>query len=247
MSDLRFWDTGAAHPKNPCMASVLPDGIKSLGGGLTVQHFTLTHEQARWNAVFNSDRRLGRGILSPDVTYAKLIDLGAGVLWMSDTPDERRDHRPILTEAKGHTLIAGLGLGFVTLGCSRIPAVSRITVLEKDQRVIDLVLPHLEKHFLCPVRVLCADVFTWKPDPGVLFDAVWLDIWPTLNTDDLAEHGKLKRRYRRFCPAPGLVEAWGNRLLKRVAAQEREEARNNTALWALVGGRNPMFTDLEAP
>ena len=65
------------------------------------------------------------------------------------------------THAHGDVLIGGLGIGLIILAIQDNPEVHSITVIEKNQEVIDMVatqLPLNEK-----VKIIQADVFLWKP------------------------------------------------------------------------------------
>lgn len=90
----------------------------------------------------------------------------AGNLWMSDTPDEMRDHMDFIRRAEGHVLITGLGLGMVVQACLRKPEVQQVTVVENHPDVVVLVGDHYHrmarengKH----LHIVVSDAYTWKP------------------------------------------------------------------------------------
>ena len=137
---------------------------------------------------------------------------------MSDTPDEIRDHSRFIHRARGRVLIAGLGLGVVLQAVARKPEVSEVTVIEQSLDVIKLVESHWRtKDWGLKFHVNQASIFEWKPLKGATFDCAWFDIWDGLCTDNLAEMGRLSRRFARCVPDRGF---WGHSLLK---AQKREE------------------------
>lgn len=210
----------------PKMLTVFPDGAAV--GQARVQHAKVSKADAMFSAI--GAMQHGRGCVREGDEYAQLY-VGR-TLWMSDTPDERRDHAGVLWRAKGEVLIGGLGLGMVALGCALRPEVTRVTVLEIHPEVAALVELHLWAAMLeqgvDPGKLVVerADVFAWKPPANTRYQCIWMDIWPTLCTDDLAEHGKVKRRFGRYLADGGWFECWGSAYLKRRRAQERrEEAR----------------------
>ena len=73
----------------------------------------------------------------------------------------------------------GLGIGLIIMAIQDKPEVHSITVVEKSQEVIDMIatqLPLNEK-----VKIIQADVFCWKPERGVRYDTIYMDIWPWLD------------------------------------------------------------------
>jgi len=134
----------------------------------------------------------GRGYIPPG-TYTQLIHAKRGVV-MSDTPDERRDHRLAVQKSHGHVLINGLGIGMVLAAILKKTEVEHITVVEIDPDVIDLVGPHYSSD---RVDIIECDAFDYKPPKGVHYGAVWHDIWDTICSDNLTEMTRLKRKYGR--------------------------------------------------
>jgi hypothetical protein len=208
------------------MASVFADGETC--GSAVVRHVTVTKHDAQRSGLIALFSSAGRGSVHPG-TYAQLFV--GGVLWMSDTPDERRDHAWALQQARGDVLIGGLGLGMVALGCALKENVDSVTVLETNQDVIGLVVPKLRSALAeagkdpDKLNVICADAFKWKPQRGQLFDCIWMDIWPTLCTDDLREHSTLNRRYAHWKRAGGWSDCWCHSLLLRIRRQDQREIR----------------------
>lgn len=117
-----------------------------------------------------------------------------GVLVMSDTPAEMRDHYYAVRMARGSCLINGLGIGMVLKNILKKPDVTDITVVELHQDVIDLVAPHYADK---RVTFVCADAFTYTPPKGKRYQMVWHDIWDYICSDNLREMHKLHRKYGR--------------------------------------------------
>ena len=83
-----------------------------------------------------------------------------GHIVMSNTYMERWTNMNFCDYAHGDVLIGGLGIGLIILAIQDNPEVHSITVIEKNQEVIDMVaaqLPLNEK-----VKIIQADVFLWK-------------------------------------------------------------------------------------
>lgn len=128
-------------------------------------------------------------------TYIRLMHNGECV--MSDTGMEKRTNADFVHHAYGDVLIGGLGIGMIILAIQEKPEVKSITVIEKNQEVINLVASQL--NFNKKVNIICADVFEWKPDRGIKYDVSYMDIWNWINKDIYENEMKpLKRKYARF-------------------------------------------------
>lgn len=170
-------------------------------GVAKVQRFTVVDDElARVRALFSHGRYCPAG------TYTKLLVRGR--LVMSDTPDEMLDHRLPVQFAKGHCLVMGLGLGMVVTAMAKKPEVEKITVIEIEKDVIDLVGPHMPEK----AEIIHADALTWEPPKGVRYGVVWHDIWASMCADQIPERARLKRRYGRRCEWQG---DWGREVIDR--------------------------------
>lgn len=128
-------------------------------------------------------------------TYIRLVH--DGQLVMSDTGMEKRTNLDFCSHAHGDIIIGGLGIGMIIMAIQDKPEVNSITVIEKYQEVIDLVATQLE--FSSKVNIICDDVFEWKPERGVKYDMVYMDIWSWINKDIYKEEMQpLKRKYARY-------------------------------------------------
>lgn len=128
-------------------------------------------------------------------TYIKLSHNGECV--MSDTDMEKKTNMDFYCNAHGDVLIGGLGIGMIVLAIQDLPEVKSITVIEKYPEVIDMVASQL--NFNEKVKIICADIFQWKPEKGVMYDVSYIDIWNYINEDIYEEEMKpLKKRYARF-------------------------------------------------
>lgn len=181
--------------------STSPDGIWS------VRRFTVDKEAAAWERV-RAFQHGGRYV--PEGTYTQLLRKGTVV--MSDTPDELCDHWSLFSEAVergGRVLVHGLGLGCLIRPLLAIGAVEQVTIKELDPRVIALVAPHylaLAEAGGGRLVIEQGDAYQWKPARGERWSIVWHDVWDNLCSDNLAEMGKLHRRFGRRCDWQG---SWG--------------------------------------
>ncbi len=131
--------------------------------------------------------------------YVRL--LVRGNLLMTDAEFERRSNRPLLTNAHGKCLVAGLGIGLILEPLSRL--CDSVMVVEIEQDVINLV-----GMFFSQCTIVQGDIFRWKPANGDRFDTIYFDIWPHYNSDTVKEASKLHRRFRRYLAPDGYMESW---------------------------------------
>lgn len=154
-------------------------------GEWKLEHFTV-YDHRNWQARIEG--------IAPG-TYVRLIHGWDCV--MSNTNMEKRTNMDFCCNAYGDVLIGGLGIGMIILAIQDKPEVKSITVIEKNQEVIDIIAPQLK--FNDKVKIICADVFEWNPDNGVKYDMSYMDIWSWINEDIYEKQMKpLKRRYARF-------------------------------------------------
>lgn len=100
--------------------------------------------------------------------------------WMSLTPHEIESQEPGCLCAHGHTVIMGLGMGWVALNAALNPAVRKVTVVELDQEVIELinvsgVMKQLPAEIAAKIVIVRANAMEWRPDEPV--DLLYADIW----------------------------------------------------------------------
>ena len=127
--------------------------------------------------------------------YIRLVHDGECV--MSDTDMEKHTNLDFCTNAHGDIIIGGLGIGMIIMAIQDKPEVNSITIIEKNQEVIDIVASQLNLND--KVNIICADVFEWKPERGVKYDMAYMDIWNYINKDVYKnEMQPLKRKYARF-------------------------------------------------
>jgi hypothetical protein len=109
-------------------------------------------------------------------------DDGPWETWMSITPLEVESQELGYRHAFGHTVVMGLGMGWVAANCALNPCVSRVTVVERDAQVIRLIedsgafdaLPDAARRKL---HIVAADALEWRPGPQGPVDFLYADIW----------------------------------------------------------------------
>jgi len=146
-----------------------------------------------------------------------------GDTMMSDTQKEYMDHLELFGLCGSNVLIIGLGLGCAATVIASKPYVKKVTIIEINQNVIDLVGPTLMQRFGDKVEIICADGFEWKAPKGVRYSAVWFDIWLTISDENLPGMAKLRRKFARRCNWTGCwVEdecRWMDKVVKEMKAK----------------------------
>jgi hypothetical protein len=131
--------------------------------------------------------------------------------WMSMTPSEIQSQEIGLGAARGHTVVVGLGMGWLAANVALRPEVEHVTVVERDPDVRALIeaagvfaqLPAAAREKL---EVVAADALSWRPSSPV--DTLQADIW-----ERFVEPGKLTG-IRRMQDNIGAAEVyyWGQEM-----------------------------------
>jgi spermidine synthase len=113
---------------------------------------------------------------------------------MSDTPTEIFTNVEFVSHAHGDILIAGLGLGIMLKMLEEIPGVNKVTVIEKEEEIIQLVEDQLElpENF----KIIQEDIFHYRPDRK--YDVIYFDIWSDISGDALNECDFLENKFKKF-------------------------------------------------
>jgi len=158
----------------------------------------------------------GYGRYVPAGTYKVLLRNNTVV--MSNTPDEIRDSISFIRAAKGDVLINGLGLGVILKALLDKPEIDSVTVIEKSEDVINLVAPTYQNDKR--VTIIHDDAFTYKPEKGKKYNAVWHDIWDDITSDNLPEMIKLHRKYGKIA---FYQESWCRHICEKMRKEEKRE------------------------
>lgn len=120
--------------------------------------------------------------------------------FMSLTPMEFFTLRPGTRFAKGHTVIAGLGLGHQLIEASLRKHVERITLVEISQSLVDMVLPRVLQHCDPRVKVEVIVGDAEEEVPKLKADVALIDIFPKYGGNF----------FRPKCHDIKLVWCWGS-------------------------------------
>jgi hypothetical protein len=181
------------------MTKRVPEGKKGLA---KVKHLTITKKDVdfmRLREVVTG----GREIPTPAGDYCQLFV--GNTLMMSDTTMEKMSNREVVQRSKGHVFIAGLGIGMILVPILAKLEVTKVTVVEKYQDVIDLVAPNFEDPRLDLVQ---ADIFEYTPPAKTKYETIYFDIWPAITGDNLEEMKRLETKFRRFKAKDGWMDSW---------------------------------------
>lgn len=158
----------------------------------------------------------GRDVQIPRITDLKSNHWDRGP-WMSITPMEILTQRIGLKRTKGHVVVAGLGLGWALWKIMERKQVKKVTLVEIDQALIDVVLPRLTLPDK-PLEVVCGDA--WEVMPKMEADTAFVDIWKSyggaarLGWTSYRETDTDGRAMRTRCPGIKSVWCWGEFVYK---------------------------------
>lgn len=162
--------------------------------GVEVRDLVVTEEDARRERIRAAIGGHGRGMFRAGTVKQLIVD---DVMWMSDTPDERRDHSEPLYQAMrrgGRVLVNGLGLGMVIGALTRLDNVEHVDVVEVDARIIEAVGPFYASD---RVTIHYGDALTMQWRVGTRWSVAWHDIWPYITSENLPTMARLHRMYGR--------------------------------------------------
>jgi hypothetical protein len=200
------------------MHTILTDGMD---GNAELQIYELSQFEA---AKYNLAQAVGSTpemVIQPGKYVRLLVDRD---LMMTDAPHEAHSNRDIIDGAKGNVLIAGLGLGMILIPILLKQKVKTVTVIEKSQGVINLVGPRMlawREHQgvigakPAPLIIVHGDAETWEPPLPLKWDIIYLDIWPTIDTRNLPQIARLKRKYRKYLSPGGWLGVWVEKVIQK--------------------------------
>lgn len=131
---------------------------------------------------------------------------GAWDTWMSLTPHEIESQELGYRHAHGHTVIMGLGMGWIAANGALNPRVTQVTIVERDPDVISLfrdsgAFDSLPAPAQAKIAIAQADALEWRPG-AVPVDFLYADIWLSLaephtigQVRRMQEHAKASQVY----------------------------------------------------
>ncbi len=123
--------------------------------------------------------------------------------YMSHTPMEILSLRTGTRRAKGRVIVAGLGLGHQLIEVSKRKKVSKLTLVEISQELVDWIYPRIEPHLGMEVEVVVGDAYKLLPDMSA--DVALLDTFEGYGSN----HYK-RDDMRDWCEDIGFIWAWGS-------------------------------------
>ena len=119
------------------------------------------------------------GFFEEEFPYPAVLQDGRE--WMTVTPHEIRTTLPAVKKAFGNTLTYGLGLGYFPYMAHLKDEVKSVTIVEKDERVIELFTKHILPQFPYKekIRVICSDAFRFAEEETskTFYDFIFADTW----------------------------------------------------------------------
>lgn len=100
--------------------------------------------------------------------------------WMSNARDEVDSQTPHVAAAFGHTILMGAGMGIALFNLLSKPEVTRVTLIERDPLVVELLRQSANFETwpgIGKLRIEISDALTYLPDRPV--DHIYADIWAT--------------------------------------------------------------------
>ena len=104
-----------------------------------------------------------------------------GVTWMSITPNEINTMQKHIDQAKGNIVVFGLGLGYFPYMASLKEEVTSITIIEKEQKIIDIFKGYIFNQFpkKDKIKIIKADAFEVL-NQKLDYDFAFIDLWHSI-------------------------------------------------------------------
>ena len=171
----------------------------------------------------------GACVTTGNTVLLRANDAGGWDTWMSLSPYEIESQELACRHAVGHTVVMGLGMGWVAANVALNPAVSKVTVVERDADVLDLfgrskVLDGLPAQVAAKIGLVQADALEWTPTDAAV-DFLYADIWLGLaEARALADVQRMQANVQASS-----VYFWGQELVLARLAQQQSRGDENWA------------------
>ena len=134
---------------------------------------------------------------------------------MSDAEYEKITNRAIINQARGNVLIGGLGIGMILIPLLKDKQVKKITVIEKEKDIINLIYSKIKKHDKSnKLELIHSDIFEVDIPKEQKFDVIYFDIWDNVCGDNWKEMKKLKKQFRKNRAVGSTVLCWEEEVTK---------------------------------
>lgn len=214
------------------------------GERFCIDEFEMTREQvdqAKLEALL--DMRLHDHYDTTPGTYRRLFDKQLEECVMSNTAMEWRTNREVIAQARGHVLIAGLGISMILPPILAKPEVKSVTVIEKFAEVFTLnqvsgLLPEDIR-----LKVVIGDI---EDEGGRIapetFDVIYFDIWNDVGSHNREQMERLRNKYVHALRPGGWINSWRyEESLDEVSEETKTFYRNllrkNPMLAMILGAR----------
>lgn len=166
------------YQSNPYMQTVKATGVK-MGAWEFAERAYAPYEAFVYNeSELTPDGRLLPKIGFFDRKYTFPCILENGREWMLITPNEIETMKAPIAASHGKVLTYGLGLGYFPFMASAKDTVESVTVVERDERVIELFKKHILPQFphRDKIEIVCDDAIAFAARRPK-YDFVFADIW----------------------------------------------------------------------
>jgi hypothetical protein len=187
-----------------------PAAAPPFAGGLFIPVYRPA-TYGRWRVVIGNFGFAPGYWSGPSLASGMPVLLRDGETWMSISPLEIESEEIGIRAALGHVLLLGLGLGWAAAATAALPAVTRVTVVERDPEVIALhqaldIFSQLEPEAKAKLNIVQDDAFDYRPSQPV--DLMIPDIWqPLVGGDRVAEARQMQSNVQAAA-----VYFWGQEL-----------------------------------
>ncbi len=140
------------------------------------------------------------GYFDTKFTYPTVFE--NGVEWMAIKPNEIETMKHPIKKAEGRVLVYGLGIGYFAYMVSRKQEVDSVTIVERDQNVINLFKRHILPQFpnKSKINIVKSDAFDYAKSEmkNGNYNYVFTDLWHDVS-DGVDLYVKMKK-YEGTCP-----------------------------------------------
>ena len=117
------------------------------------------------------------------ITSLQIKDGNRWKTWMVDDPPQQRAMEVLAAAAHGKVLTSGLGLGLVCHELVKNPLVESITVVERNQDVIQMVQPLLPR-WPPTIEIVPTDFLHYALGTPGCWDTIIVDLWVSSNIEE---------------------------------------------------------------
>ena len=140
------------------------------------------------------------GYFDTEFTFPTVFE--NGVEWMAIKPNEIETMKQPIENAQGRVLVYGLGIGYFAYMVSQKQEVESVTIVERDQNVINLFEQHILPQFpnKSKINIVKSDAFDYAKNQMKKgnYNYVFTDLWHDVS-DGVDLYVKMKK-YEGTCP-----------------------------------------------